>query len=218
MMDNGDIVHSVWEMLDRATGVEAKSPAYMAYVLQRIDDIIAVRPYAWGLHFSPGARALLASFKELGGGDRVLSGAWMLPEKSQALEKKFGGLFSKPTSFQKEAVFNQALTTATKVIGTEFAGYVGVNGQPVLANRISPPESLFGFSGSIEEHQPARIFEKQADGYKSLGKPIPFTPLLRFAGDRKASLKNALKVSGLAETTAPVPPPLFSGLLSPQSP
>ena len=218
MMDNGEIVHSVWEMLDRATGAGAKSPAYMAYVLQRIDDIIAVRPYAWGLHFSPGARALLASFKGLGGGDRVLSGAWMLREKSDALDKKVGGLFIKPTSFQKEAVFNRALTTATQVIGMEFVGYVGVDGQPVLANRISPPESLFGLNGSIEEHQPSRIFEKQADGYKPLGKPIPFTPLIRFAGDRKASLKNALKVSGLDETTAPVPPPLFSGLLPPQSP
>ena len=218
MMDNGDIVHSVWEMLDRATGAEAKSPAYMAYVLQRIEEILAVRPYAWGLHFSPGARAFLASFKELGGGDRVLSGAWMLPDKCQAMDKKFSRIFSKPTFFNKEAVFNQALTTATKIIGMEFAGYVGVDGIPVLANRISPPESLFGLSGSIEEHQPLRIFVRQEDGYKPLGKPLPFTPLLRFAGDRKASLKNALKVSGLAETNAPVSPPLFSGLLTPQFP
>jgi len=214
MMDSGDIAHSVWELLDRATATGGKSPSYMAFVLQQIEELISVRPYAWSLHFSPGARSLLASFKEKLGGERILSGAWMIPEKREVLEKRLGTTFVSPTSFKKEAIFYQALTTGVKIMGLEFVGYVGIDGIPILAPRLSPPESLFGLNGTMGDHSPARIFEREIDAssYRSLGKPLPFTPLFRFAGDRKVVLQNARKVSLIGEAEHPLIPPLFSGL------
>lgn len=212
MQDSGDIVAPVWALLDRATGADAKSPAYLAFVAQQIQDMIAVRPQIWGTHFSPAAIAFLKTVKDRLAGERVASGAWMIPAKAQAIEKKLGNIFSKPTAFEKEAVYHQELAKFTKDHGLEFAGYVGADGEPILDSRASGAESLFGLSGTISTNAPARIFESREGGHRALGTPIPLTPLFRFAGDRREALQNAAKASGLSGSSLPVPPPLFSGL------
>jgi len=214
MANNGNIVHSVWELIDRATATNEKSPVYMAFVAQQIQDLVSVRPYAWGVHFTPGAKAFLTDVKDKLGGERIVSGSWMFPETSERAANKLGDIFSKTTSFQKEASFNRAVTVAVVNSGLDFAGYVDFAGRPVLSDKISPPDALFGLNGTINENAPARLFDRESDGqsYRTVGTPIPLTPLFRFTGERKEVLKKAMKAAGLESLSSITLPPLFSGL------
>jgi len=218
MLDNGDVVTSVWKLVDRATGARAKSPAYVAFVAQQIEALISTRPHAWAQHFAPSAKTLFKSLRDSLGGERVISGDWMIPEKSQLLEKRLGSIFSKPTSFQSEAAFYRELTTLAKAKGLEYVGYVGSDGKPVLDSLKTRPESLFGLAGSAGANTPARIFEDREGTYYALEAPIPFTPLFQFAGDRGETLQIARKAAGLSSSATPFVPPLFSGLPSSPSP
>jgi len=215
----GNVSLSAWEILDRANSASRKSPIYQAFVTQIFKQMTSVRPYAWGLHLCPSAKAQFEALDKAVSGETIVSGAWMLPNWKERLSANLSPLFAKPTSFRKEAVYIQSLAQACASGGLQYAGFVGSDGVPVLAGSITLPDSLWGMAGEPDDYKPTRVFALQKKGdsteYAAVAKAIPFSPLFKFSGDRKAVWKRAWDASGLASTPEAkvTTPPLFADFI-----
>lgn len=216
----GNVSLTAWDILDRANGAGRQNTIYQAFVTQALKKMTGIRPYAWGMHLSPSGKAYFETLDKALGGETITSGAWMLPKwKERFAKKEIASLFSKPTHFRNEAVYIQKLAEACANGGLEYAGFVGADGMPVLPSSTAFPESLWGLSAKADEYEPARIFSVQKKNdvpeYTPVAKAVPFTPLFKFVGDRKAAWKRAWETSGLAATpdAKVMTPPLFADLI-----
>jgi hypothetical protein len=179
----------------------------MAFVTRQIEAMMALRPNDWGLQFCPSATTRFTKLREAIGSESIPSGAWMLPDVRKKIDPLVSPIFDHPSQFLKEAEFIQILSRSCVKTEMEFAGYVGPDGKPVLWNPIANSESLWGFAGTPESPTLLRLYARKTINSESvfepLGEPIPFSPLFRFAGDRKTTFETARRAAGLP---FPIPP------------
>jgi hypothetical protein len=199
-----------WQLVDRATSTKKTDPVYFAYVVQSVQDMVKFRPREWGAHFAPSFAKLAARVEELMAGDRVHAGAWI---NSPEIRQKLAQLDLSPTNIKAEAVLNKSLAETCKSKPLQYAGFVDPDGKPVVLASVDSLE-LWGLSGTPKDHKAALIATRGGDSndWQMNGKPIPFTPLFFYAGDRRAALSAAAKKAGINDLAKAgvVIPPLFA--------
>lgn len=215
---------SFWEVLDRATSAGADSPLYLGFVAQQFSSINDARPFAWGAHFTPSGNEFLRQVRTATGGASIRSGSWLAPGGDQELADQLKPLFAQPSSFFKEAQLNRLLARSTKAAGTlEYAGFVGIDGQPVITRATPLTDALWGLTGNPPEQTASLLFKLAPKGetgatYEAVVAAPPFSPIFYFPGDRK-------KIFATAEQDVlPTPellkqlqlPPLFRDVVAQQ--
>lgn len=221
---DGKPILSFWEVLDRATAAGAESPLYLGFVAQQFSLINDTRPYAWGAHFTPSGAEFLRQVRTATGGASIRSGSWLSPGDDEEIAAQLTPIFSEPSVFLKEAMLNRSLARSAKAAGTVvYAGYVGMDGKPVITRSTPLADALWGLSGNPPEQTASLLFKlapKDETGaqYEAVGSAQPFSPLFYFPGDRKKMFEAAER------EVAPSPdvlkrlqlPPLFHDIASQQ--
>jgi hypothetical protein len=127
---------------------EAGSPIFRAYLFTRLVELMEYQPEEWGLSFCPSARAGAAQIRDIVGG-KIASGDWFVASKTNAwnarLEQFFVG--AKSLSYVKQAAGNLALAQAVAADGLHYAGFVGLDGKPVLADD-PPSDDVWGYDAA----------------------------------------------------------------------
>lgn len=122
------------QALDAVKDSDAGSPVFRAYLFTQLVELMQYQPDEWGLSFCPAARYGAAQIRGIVGG-KIESGDWFVATKtnewSAKLEQFFAGV--KTMSYEKQAAGNLALAQAVAADGLHYAGFVGLDGKPVLA-------------------------------------------------------------------------------------
>jgi hypothetical protein len=212
--NTGNYQLSILELLDRLSQDRNSSPVFLAFLALRLAELAALRPADWGLQWSPTASTHLQILKDSGGA-MVKSGDWMVPNQDALYRTRLGKYFeqTRAISFDGEAHFFHRLARQTCATGFAFAGFVDAKGVPKV-NRTNAIRGEF-WGWSSRTGLPALLLQKTAgtETWQTLDKPLPFTPLFVFLGDRRLLLEQSAKAAayplrGLGSTL----PPLFSGL------
>ncbi|HTB84970.1 MAG TPA: hypothetical protein VK742_15045 [Candidatus Sulfotelmatobacter sp.] len=186
-------------VLDAIKNSHDGSPVFRAYLFCTLVNIMAYQPDAWGLSFSPSIRKAVDKINDVTGGT-LSDGDWLIDEKvskwGPMLEKIFAE--DKTTAYAGQAKICLGLDEAVSKDGLRYAGFVGLDGKPVMAQ--DTPGEMWCYGSGAKE---IILFA---------GNAMPLSPLFalpssradylsRFAVDtNNASLKEAL-------------PPMFKSLI-----
>jgi len=155
------------------------SPIFRAYLLCQLVELMEFQPDEWGLSFCPSARADVAEIHRLVAG-KIASGDWFVPTKISAWSPKLEQFFNnaKSVSYMKQAAGNLALAQAVAKSGLRYAGFVGLDGKPVLADSQTHGE-LWGYDAESKRPVPMS------------GAVMPLSPLFALTVPRADYLANA---------------------------
>lgn len=123
-------------LVDRILGINDVSPVFKAYLLQQCLDVLAIRPGAWGLSFSPSTGQLTDSFRRLTADSRLRSSDWMSLQSGSAEWAKFKDFFdSQPSGgTANEVRINHGLFSKATQAGLYYAGFVDSDGTVRLSD------------------------------------------------------------------------------------
>jgi hypothetical protein len=212
--NTGNYQKPILQLFDQLNKETKASSIFRAYVTFRLLAVAQLRPEEWGLPWSPGAAVHLQALTTLGAKE-IQSGDWLVPERSDKLERPLQEYFARASAvpLEKQARFLQQLVRETCAKGFTFAGYIDSSGHPVLRELTPPAVELCGWSGSGSA---AVLLRKASVGetYTALAEALPYSPLFAFAGDRHELLLQTLNATGYpAALAGPVLPPFFAGAL-----
>ena len=218
---DGSVLRPVTSVLDDLLSTTPNDPIYTAYVVNVLYEMTKLRPNAWGLQFSPDCKAFMERIHTQLSDDHVNSGDWMVAERRNAIGKKVSSSFdTRPRiSFAKQARLRQTLAEMLTKNGLTFAGYIGVDGKPVLINSYDPPNVLWGLSGKASSAKPSLLFTRKQNSdpaqYSSINSGEPLTPLFTLSLDPWKLCRTALKTAEIPEQDGNVYlPPMFKDLFS----
>jgi hypothetical protein len=122
------------QSLDAVKDSDAGSPVFRAYLFTRLVELMEYQSDEWGLSFCPSARAGAARIRGIVGG-KIESGDWFVASKTNEWNAKLEQFFAsaKSLSYMKQAAGNLALAQAVAADGLHYAGFIGLDGKPVLA-------------------------------------------------------------------------------------
>lgn len=165
--------------LDRVR-VSKASPLLKAWLHRQIIEIVAERPGAWGVTFSPEFRADAARLAALV--DQPLSReAWTAPDKYAALRARLAAFYDgKGAPYAPAAAARAAAMKKIADGGVVFAGYADGGGEPKpIPGQLGSGDLVFGLG---EDGKPAILGDTDASGtWRPVKKPAAFSPLLRLA-------------------------------------
>jgi len=218
---DGSVLRPVTSVLDDLLSTTPNDPIYSAYAVNVLYEMTKLRPNAWGLQFSPDCKAFMERIHTQLSDDHINSGDWMVAERRNALGGKVRSAFeSRPRiSFAKQARLRQTLADLLIKNGLSFAGYIGVDGKPVLINLYDPPTVLWGMSGKASAAKPALLFTRKKDSepaqYISINNGEPLTPLFMLSIDPLKLCSTALKTAEIPEKDGyGYLPPMFKDLFT----
>jgi hypothetical protein len=212
--NTGNYQKPILQIFDQLNQDTKASAVFRAFVTFKLLAVAQLRPDEWGLTWCPSAAAHIQALTALGAKD-ILSGDWMVPERSDKYERPLQEYFTQARAIpqEKQARFLQQLARGSCEKGFLFAGYIDASGHPVLRTLDSPAVELCGWSKSGSA---TVLLLKTAGGtaYTLLAEPLPYSPLFAFAGDRRQLLLQTLNATGYpAALAGPILPPLFRGAL-----
>jgi hypothetical protein len=142
------------QALDAVKDSQDGSPIFRAYLFCRLVDLMEFQPDEWGLSFCPSARAGAARIRTIVGGT-IASGDWFVPSKTTAWDAALEQFFAatKSLSCLKQAAGNLALAQAVARDGLRYAGFVGLDGKPVIIGGQTP-EQLWGYDSVTKQPAP----------------------------------------------------------------
>jgi hypothetical protein len=131
--------------LDTVKDSDEGSPIFRAYLFSQLVQIMEYQPDEWGLSFCPSARTAATRIREIAGG-KIASGDWFVASKTNDWDAKLEKFFAatKGLSYLKQAAGNLALAQAVAADGLHYAGFVGLDGKPVLAGD-PPSDDLWAY-------------------------------------------------------------------------
>jgi hypothetical protein len=211
--NTGNYQKPILQLFDQLNKETKASSIFRAFVAFKLLAVAEARPEEWGLQWCPGAAAELQALTNLGARE-IQSGDWLVPDRSDKLERPLQEYFAKARSvpLEKQARFLQQLARETCVRGFSFAGFIDSSGHPVLRALTTPAAELCGWSSSGSA---IVLLGKAPAGetYTLLTEPLPYSPLFAFAGDRRELLLQTLGATGYpAASAGPILPPFFAGL------
>ena len=197
---------SLLEVLDAVKDSREGSPLFRGQLFCNLIEIMEFQPDAWGLTFSPSARADAAKIRAIAGGP-IESGDWLVRSKAAKWSEKLEQFFSseKSTSYAKEAADTLGLVRTVANDGFHYIGYVGLDGKPVLTAAFpdgSAPAEMWGYDPA--SRRPARY----------AGAAMPLSPLFALPVSTAEYLAKA-GVSRETPSLANTLPPLFRALKTP---
>jgi hypothetical protein len=212
--NTGNYLKPILQLFDQLNKETKASSIFRAFVTFKLLAVAQSRSEEWGLQWCPGAAAHLQALTELGARE-IQSGDWLVPERSDKLERPLQEYFARACAvpLEKQARFLQQLARETCAKGFSFAGFIDSSGHPVLRALTPPAAELFGWSASRSVEV---LLRKAPAGktYTLLAGPLPYSPLFAFAGDRRELLRQTLNATGYpAALAGPVLPPFFVGTL-----
>ena len=170
---------SMLKILDAVKNSSQGSPLFRAYLLCQFVEMMELQPDGWGLSFCPSARVHVEQIRGVVGG-QIESGDWFLPSKENKWSPDLDRLSTaqKLVSYEKQAVGNRLLRQLIAKDGLRYAGFMGLDGRPIVA--INPPPSeLWGYDAASKK--PMLISSAT----------MPFSPLFAFPLSRAAYLAKA---------------------------
>ncbi|HEX4265986.1 MAG TPA: hypothetical protein VH597_16750 [Verrucomicrobiae bacterium] len=136
------------QVLDAVKDSDAGSPVFRAYLFNQFVDLMKYQSEEWGLSFCPSAWMAEARIRDIAGG-KIASGDWFVASKTNEwnakLEQFFGA--AKGLSYLKQAAGNLALAQAVAGDGLHYAGFVGLDGKPVLMGE-QPSGDVWGYDAA----------------------------------------------------------------------
>jgi hypothetical protein len=184
------------EILDAIKDSRDGSPVFRAYLFCSVVELMKFQPDAWGFSFCPSARAHVSDIRKIVGG-QIAVGDWFVPSKAKSWGGKLDQFFvaGKSVSYAKQATVNLALARAAAKDGMRYAGFVGLNGKPVVTEN-PPPTEMWGYD--IGRKQPVLVSNSA----------MPLSPLFTLPASRTDYLSKA-GVNADAVSTSITLPPLF---------
>jgi hypothetical protein len=208
--NTGNYQKPVLQLFDQLNQDDDSSAIFRAFVTMKLYELARMRPLDWGLQWAPDAARNIRKLEELGAGE-LQSGDWMVRSQAAKYEKELKMFFAdaRTVSLEKEAQFLRQLARQTCEQGFLFAGFVGLDGTPVLRQITIPGAEYWGWDA--RSTSAGLLFRRASNGanLEKLGEPMPGTPLLVFPGDRGKILLDAQRAPG---AMAAVLPPFFTGL------
>jgi len=218
---DGSVLRPVTSVLDDLLNTTPNDPIYSAYAVNVLYEMTKLRPNAWGLQFSPECRTFMERIHTQLSDDHVNIGDWMVAVRRNAIGGKVRSAFdARPRiSFAKQARLRQTLAELLAKNGLSFAGYIDVDGKPVLTNSYDPPNALWGFSGKASSAKPCLLFTRKKDSepaqYTNINVGEPLTPIFMLSHDPWKLCKTALKTAEIPEQDGNAYlPPMFKDLFS----
>ncbi len=213
--NTGNYQKPILQLFDQLNQETNSSAVFRAYVTLKLFALAGLRPEEWGLQWSPSAARHIQSLKEMGASD-LKSGDWMVRAKllkyEPALQRHFESVRGVP--LEKQAAFLQQLASQTCATNFSYAGFIDVNGRPVLRPTNPPAREYWGWDNGSKS---AALLLRRTGSEAIIDKvaePLPFTPLFYFNGDRRSLFhETARLVSYPASQMTGILPPFFSGLL-----
>ena len=187
---------SLLEVLDAIKASREGSSVFRAYLFCSLVELMEFQPDAWGLSFCPSAKARAAQIRILTGG-QITTGDWFLP-KAKAWSEKLDEFFAAQASmsYMKQASANLALARAIAKDGLRYAGFVALDGKPVITAN-PPPTEIWCYDG--KRKHPVLVS----------GSAMPLSPLFALRAPRAEYAAKAGVVTDAA-SFANALPPLFS--------
>jgi hypothetical protein len=212
--NTGNYQKPILQIFDQLNKETKASSIFRAFVTFKLLAVAQSRPQEWGLQWCPAAAAHLQALTNLGASE-IQSGDWLVPERSDKLERPLQEYFTRASAvlLEKQARFLQQLARETCAKGFSFAGFIDSSGHPVLRAITPPSAELCGWSSSSSA---IVLLRKAAAGetYTTLAEPLPYSPLFAFAGDRRELLLQVLNATGYPAALAGlILPPFFVGAL-----
>jgi hypothetical protein len=124
------VLHPLLEVLDKLVRDEEGSPIARAYVMLKLEGMMNLRPFAWGLHLCPSLAQELHSLHQVLGSESLRSEDWMIKAMRDKWEKPLSHFFvgCHARQYMKEASARREYLRAVAAAGLRFVGYVEVDG------------------------------------------------------------------------------------------
>ncbi len=153
--NTGNYQKPILQLFDQLNKEAKASSIFRAYVTLKLLAVAEARPNEWGFQWCPGLPAHLQTLTNLGANE-LQSGDWLVPERSERLERPLQEYFARATSvpLEKQARFLQQLAHDTCAKGFTFAGFIDSTGRPILRSPPSPAAELCGWSLLWRGHHP----------------------------------------------------------------
>jgi len=207
------VMRPLLEIFDRLVKDQQGSPIAKAYVMAKLEGMIRLRPYEWGLHLCPSLDQDLRDLNRLLGGDSLRSEDWMVPLMREKWSAKLGAHFAKcrSRSYKQEASARRDYLLRAAKAGLKFVGYVETNKTLKLSQAgIGAPE---WWMISKDDKKPIVLSNSQAGTAASgtFASPLvenvaPLSPVFVVPIDRKqliAEYKKALSADGVESPPLP---------------
>jgi len=120
------IMRPLLEVFDLLVNDKDGSPIAKAYIMLKLEDMIRLRPYEWGLHLCPSLEQDLRALHLLLGNEALRSEDWMVSLMREKWSSKLGAFFTKcrTHSYMKEAVARRDYLQQAAKAGLKYVGYV----------------------------------------------------------------------------------------------
>ena len=206
----------ILEMLDALNRSDIGNPLGRAYLAVSLHDLMSIRPHEWDAQWAPQAAADLERLRAIGASS-IASGDWFRPEAFSQLHQRLGDHFARArqVSYLHQARFLNALARAALSTGFDLVGHVDGTGTPKLPTALPPRTELWGWAET--NRSPTLLFRTKPESTPVRLPPamtaLPWTPLFRFKGDRRAILQSTRSqlVEGGPETAVGTNlPPFFA--------
>lgn len=209
--NTGRYQKSILELMDRVNQDTSASATFRAFVTLRLAELAEMRPVEWGLPWCPSAASHIQELKRLGA-ENIQSGDWMVPFRVASYEQSFKDYFnrSQGLALEKEARFFHRLTSRACEAKLAFAGYIASDGQITLTQTNADWNELWGWSAASKP--PGLLLARNGAAWKTAERPMCYTPLFVFLGDRRRILEQAVQNVAYTSGTLTSLPPLFGGL------
>ncbi len=203
------------ELIDSLHRDKTANPVFRAYLLQRLFELIDVRPDSFALQWAPALKPLRKKLLDQGVLD-IQPGDWIVPRRIQRFTAPMQAYFNEASKVEirKQAIFLHKLTTRAAEGGFQFVGYVDPDKKmpTAVADAAMNLGELWGWAG--ETKRPALIFryDQAALDYTAVRQPLPFSPLFVFPDDRQKLVRIIAGSVGYDPDTAANPkhlPQLF---------
>lgn len=192
-------------LLDQLRDSSTVSPLERAYIHYQLLEIASGRPQEWGLHLTPVAQLQRKKLHDilqvpLGAGD------WMLPNRKKQLEaslKDFYAAVNKQPRLFTQFKFHRSLLSQTLKGGVNFAGYVGLNGKPVLQSAGLGAKEIWGLRKDGDRLVLLYTWNENSKIHDVKVAAQPLSALLVFGSERARVLKDAAREAEIADEQLP---------------
>ena len=180
------VVSPLLEVMDKLVREEEASPIVRAYLMTKLEYMIRLRPYEWGLHLCPSLEQDLHALHVLLGNESLRSEDWMVSSMQNKWTKPLGSFFAKCKNreYMKEAFARRNYLRAAVSAGLRFVGYVEVNGTPKLNQTGLNVDECWALGARSKKPM---LVPKQAHAapIPAADSPLPLSPIFEVRADRK---------------------------------
>ena len=186
------VMRPLLEVFDKLVKDKNGSPLAKAYVMLKLQDMMQLRPYAWGDHFSPSLQHDLRELQRILGSTSLRSEDWLVPAMREKWTTPLTAFFKtcNERSYLKEASARRIYLRAVVTAGLKFAGYVETDLSLVLNQQGRTAGELWVLGK--ESGKPVLVVNpsagKAASGAAApiiASASVPLSPVFLVSADRK---------------------------------